>query len=65
MPLKERDNLPMLKNDKSMNGLVRNVDAIIKVVSPTDPGLTIIHRLQYRGATLIAFRLVPTEGIKV
>ena len=49
IPLKERDQLPMLKVDKSLRRLVKTTDAILKVVTPTDQDITTINQLQYTG----------------
>ena len=61
MQLKESDKLSRLKNEESMGGLVRTVDAIINVVSSADPDLTTVNRLQYTSATLIASRFSPRK----
>ena len=47
MPLQDREGLPRLKNERSMERLVKTVYAIIKVVSPDEPDLTTINQLQY------------------
>ena len=53
--------LPRLKNDRSVKRLVKNVEATIKVDSAGEPGLITIKQLQYTGANLINTKISPRK----
>ena len=61
IPMKDRERLPWLQNDRSVKRLDKSVDPIIKVVLSEEPDLTTINQLQYMGTHLIYFKIVPRK----
>ena len=61
MPIKERDTLPRLNNDKPIKELVKTADVIMRVISLGDSNLIAINRLQYTGSTLISLKIAPRK----
>ena len=50
VPLKEGDKLPSLKDDKSMKVLVRTIDALVRVVCPSDPDIITVNKFYSQGS---------------
>ena len=60
-PLKARQKLPKLKNDKYLKRMIKTLDNIIEETSQDDMDLTTINQQQYTVALVITNKILPPK----
>ena len=60
-PLKTRQRLPKLKNDKNLKGMIKILDKVIAETSQDDMDLTTINQKQYTEALVITNKILPPK----